>query len=412
MKNFATLYNSQNLSSAIEQSIFVKTETQKALAIAPLGTDAIEQTAANVAFAEPRDPSPHKSGRDHVSLIRRKNSTEISLTTAVNIDTSLGGPTSGQIDQAMRALLLNTLGFETETPNLRYNNSEAPDDSFTMLDNGDKQANQAIGAFIQTMTINIPGADIPTFEFTGMAKTAFNAGIGVSTSDNNGGNIISLDNINEACRFEVGALVMVIKADGLTRSDDTATGTFRRVVSSNEANGQVELDGAVLADSDGSGGAIYLAYYEPEGVTKINDIQTDLTGDVVVGSLPAGNCVRSMSITLNNNHEVEDDCYGESGLTDALYAASDKFTVEVSIELNLNDDLVEFITKRKNFELENVVATIGSTTGRRMQITMARLQLNVPAVVRPETGRVPVTFEGIALASDSGAGDAIVIDYL
>jgi len=72
-KNFATLYASVNDSSSLEQAIFIKQETTRGTLIAPLGTDFIYTLAGgSLAYTQPIESSPHRSGRHHNDIIKSK----------------------------------------------------------------------------------------------------------------------------------------------------------------------------------------------------------------------------------------------------------------------------------------------------------------------------------------------------
>lgn len=223
-----------------------------------------------------------------------------------------------------------------------------------------------------------------------MAKTSLLVGIGRSVADNNAGNTVTVGT-GEGSRFPVGAKVMIIEADGTTRSADTPDGTPRTVVS--VAGDVVTLDGAALADADGSvlNAPVYLCYYEPATPVAIDNPQTGLQGSITIAGLGSADCVRSGTINMVNNHEVQDFCYGEEGLGGRLFTPGGRFTAEISLELNLNHDLVEFLNGIRDFAGEDITLILGDSAGRHLQIEVPKAIFPVPEISVPDTGTIPAT---------------------
>lgn len=412
-KSFSDIYASSNDAIALEQKFFVKEETTRGVFAIPAASDFLFTVAGGTLnFTQPVESSPHRSGRHHTSVIKQKTSTEWSLPLLFNIDTTLGTAQVAEIDPALRVLYKSLMGKEDVTGGSPvYTTGTAPDTTFSLFENGDLWALQAPGAFVESSNASFPGDGNAQSEWSGMAKTALTVGIGKSVTDNNAGNTVEVG-VGEGERFPVGAVVMLVGADGVTRSDDTPDGSPRNVTA--VVGDVVTLDGAVLADADGSAADVYLTYYEPEEPhVAINDPQTGLQGAItIVGLANATDCVRSASINMVNNHEVQDFCYGEEGLGGRLFTPGGRFTAEVSLELNLNKDLVSFLNKIKSFEGENIDLILGDVTGRHMKIEMPKAIFAIPEISVPETGTIPVTFTGNAYQSALDAADEVTISFL
>lgn len=407
-KNFQALYDSQNDAIGLEQKVFIKEEVTRGVLEVPTGTDSLLiNSGASVNFTQPIESSPVRSGRHHTNIIKQKTETSWTLPTFFHIDSTLGVAADTQIDLAFRTMWKSLFGREQTGP-LTYDTNTAPDLTFSIYENGDQWALQSPGAFVQTGNVSLPGDGDATVEFGGEAKTALLVGIAKSTTDNNTGNTFTALT-DEGKRIPVGAKVMIIEADGTTRSADTPDGSPRNVTS--VAGDVITLDGAVLADADGSTTPVYLAYYEPETVTAINDPQTGLEGSVSIVGLSV-DCVRSLSISISNNHEAINYCYGESGLAGALYSPADRFTAEVSMELNLNHNLVEFMNGLGEFTGENITAVLGPAAGRRAQFVMPKVIFPRPEIPVPDTGSIPITFTGNAYQSALDAADEVTLSFL
>lgn len=408
-KNFANYYSTANDAIGIEQKIFLKEETTRATFAIPGATDQfLPNNGATVNYTQPIESSPVRSGRHHSSIIKKKTTTEWSLPSYFHVDTTLGAASVSEIDLSNRVLWKSMLGREVAGPPLQYDTATPPSTTFSLFENGDQWALQAVGCFVQGANCALPGDGEATVEFSGMAKTAYLVGIGKSITAN-AANAITLAT-GEGYKFPVGAQVMVIKSDGTTRSTDTPTGSARSVVS--VAGDVVTVDGAVLADSDGTTTPVYLCYYEPTTSTVINNPQTGLQGSISIVGLTV-DCVRSFAVNMTNNHEPENFCFGKDGLGNTVFTPGDRFTAEVTLEMNLNHALVAFLNKKKEFPGDNLTVVLGSATGRRVEWTIPKVIFPVPSIPVPENGTIPVTFTGNAYAtvSDGSSADEITLKF-
>ena len=410
-KNYAAIYNSPNDSIALEQKIFIKEESTRGVLVAPTGADFIfTLNGASVNFTQPIESSPHKSGRHHTSIIKQKTSTEWTLPTFFNIDTTQGAASLTEIDPGMRVLWKSLMGKEDVTGGSPvYTSGEAPSITFSIFEVGDLWSKQAPGCFVDAGNASFPGDGQSQIEWSGMAKTSLLVGMSKSVTAN-AANVVTVA-ATEGTRFPVGALVMIIKSDGVTRSTDTPTGSPRTVTAAT-AN-TVTLSGAVLTDADGTvGTGIYLCYYEPATAVAVNDPQTGLVGSITIAGLGSADCVRSASINMVNNHEPQDFCFGEEGLGGRLFTPGGRFTAEVTLELNLNHELVEFLNGLKDFAGENITLILGSASGRHLEILVPKAQFPIPEISTPDTGTIPVTFTGNAYQTSLDAADEVTVSFL
>lgn len=409
-KNYASIYASTNDSSALEQAFFIKEEVTKGTIVAPTGTDFIYTLAGgNIEFTQPIESSPHRSSRHHNDIIKSKKELSWTLPILFNIDEALGAAAAAEIDPGVRVLYKSLLGRETATSGAVYDSVDAPSITFSVFENGDKWGKQARGCFVDACNLTFPGDGMSQAEFSGMGAEAVLVGIGKSVTAN-ATNTVTVA-AGEGKRFPVNARVMIIKANGTTRSTDTPTGSPRTVLS--VAGDIVTLSGANLTDSDGSVALtpVYLAYYEPSTKTAISNPVTGLVGDVGIVGL-AYQCVRSASISLANGHELANYCFGEDSIGGSYFVPGSRLTATLSLEMNLNDDTVEFYNSIQAFEDQNITLTLGSATGRRLVVAMPRVIFPVPSVSVPETGSIPITYEGICYQSTLDAADEITLSFI
>jgi hypothetical protein len=277
------------------------------------------------------------------------------------------------------------------------------------LENGDKWAKQTFGAFVESAEMSFPGDGQAQTTWSGSAKSSNLVGIGKSTVDNSLGNTVTLQ-AGEGKRFRLGAHVMLIEANGSTRSADTPDGSALLVTGI--AGDVITLSGAALADADGSVTPVFLSYYEPATPTAINEPQVGLVGSIVIAGFSALDCVRSATISCANNHELQDNCFGEEGLGGNLFIPGGRFTAAISLEINMNETLLELLNKiRDDISGESVTLILGDSSTRRLEITIPQAIFQVPEIGVPDTGPIPVTLSGNAYQSGIDVADEISIHY-
>jgi hypothetical protein len=409
-KNYASIHANTGDSSALNQRFYLKEEASRGTFAVPADTDYFFALAGgSLAFSQPVESSPHRSGRHNNNIIKQKKSLEWSLSTMVNIDTSVPAGT-GELENALRVLWKSCLGKESVSSGVAYDSSVDPSITFSMMEVGDKWSKQAFGLFVDSCEISLPGDGQSQLNWSGMGVESYLVGIGKSTVDNNGGNTVTVG-ADEGKRFPIGSYVMLIKADGSTRSADTGTGLARKVVS--VSGDVVTLDGAPLADADGSAADVYLCYYEPEidGSEGIDNPQTGLQGTFTSSSIPGNPCIRSATISIANGHEIVNYCWGTDAASGAIFVPASRLEVTVSIELNLNHELVELYNSVQSFEAQDLNFKLGDTALRFLEINLPRVIFNVPSIDVGETGSIPVSFEGVAYQSSLDAADELVVSY-
>lgn len=409
-KNYASIYANSGDSSALNQRFYLKEEVTKGTMAIPAAADYFYVlSGASISFSQPIVSSPHRSGRHNNNTIKEKKALEWSIPTMVNIDTAVGAGTT-ELEPALRVLWKSLLGRETVSGGVTYDSVLDPSITFTVFEIGDKWSKQAYGCFVDACEISLPGDGQSQLSWSGMGVESYLVGIGKSTVDNNAGQTVTLQ-AGEGKRFPVGARVMLIEADGSTRSADTVAGSARKVVS--VSGDIVTLDGAALADADGSGTPVYLVYFEPvlTGSEGIDNPQTGLQGTFTSGSIPGNPCIRSATISVANGHEVVNYCWGTDAASGSIFVPASRLEVSVSIEMNLNHDLVEFYNAVQSFEAQDLNFKLGDTALRFLELDLPKVIFQVPSIEVPENGSIPVSFEGVAYQSSLDAADELVVSY-
>lgn len=408
-KNYASIYASPNDSIALEQSFYLVQETTPGTLQVPLPTSFLfTLTGGQVNFSQPFMSSPYRSGRHNTGIIREKKELSWTLPTYVDIDTSLVSASSAEIGLAFSKLWESLLGHADLSAGAIFDPSTPPSITFSLYECGDRWSLQTVAAFVQGATVNLVGDGQANIEWTGNGKEALMIGIGKSTVDNNAGNVVTLQT-DEGENFRIGGLVMLIEADGTTRSADTAANSYRRITGI--AGDAITLSGAALADADGSTTPIYLVYAEPATKTAINNPQVGLQGSIAIAGL-TNSCFRNATLTIANNHELVDYCYGADALVAPFFVPGARLDVGVSIEANLNEETIRFYNRIQDFEPQNITLILGDATTRHMEIDLPKVQFNVPSIPVPDTGSIPVTYEGTAFQSALDAADEITAKFI
>jgi len=408
-KNYSTLYASANASIALEQRFFLKAETTRGEMIAPTNTDYLFTLGGgSITYSQATESSPHRSGRHHTSFIKKKKELSFSFSTYFNIDSTKVAAGTDEVDVPVRVLFKSLLGAEDTSSGLKYTPA-IPNITFTLHEVGDKWARQSRGNFINNATLNFPGDGEATVEWSGNGRDAVLVGLGKSETTNAGDVTVTLvTGDGDKFKSAIGGMVMIVKSNGTSRSTDTATP--RKIVS--VVGDVVTLDGADLtSDSDGAAlTPVYLCYWEPSAPVGINDPQTGLEGSFsLVGYSSV--CIRSCSIAISNDHEVVNYCYGTDGLSAPYYVPGSRLNIVPTIESNLSDELIKLFQDVQAFNAQNITLVLGPAAGRRLEIAMPKVLFKVPSYAVPETGSIPVSFEGQAEQTVLDAEDEIYVHF-
>lgn len=419
-KNYADLYNSPNDSIALAQRFYVKLELTAGTLAAPSNTDFFYTLpGGSISYMQPFDSSPHRSGRHHLSIIKKKKELSFSIKQYFNIDTAQGSASLTEIDAAVRVLFKSLFGKEDVTGGSPvYSSLTAPSITFSLYEVGDRWARQARGCFVQDGTLDFPGDGEATIDWSGAGKDALFAGIAKCTSTVAAGNIFH-GLSGDGDQFRVGAIVMIVKADGVTRSADTTYAVVGGNVSGYRtitaiSGDDITLSGTALtSDSDGSAPSpSYLVYFEPPAPTAINTPVTGLVGSAHFVGLSNSQAIRKTTLKITNNHELVNYVYGSDSLATPFFVPGNRMTCEASIEMNLNRSVLAFFNQVQSFQAKNLTFILGDSASRYFQATLPNINFPVPAFTMPDTGSVPVTFTGNAYETVLDAADEITASFL
>ena len=73
--------------------------------------------------------------------------------------------------------------------------------------------------------------------------------------------------------------------------------------------------------------------------------------------------------------------------------------------------LLQNFNKVLNFEGQALTVKLGNVSGRHLELAMPKVLFSVPAFAVPDSGSIPVSFEGDALQSSLDAADELTIHF-
>ena len=408
-KNYSAIYNSGNDSIALEQKFFIVEEAVRGVLQTPSVSDFLYTLGGgSTNFSQPFESSPHRSGRSHNNIIKQKKITEWSLPSYFNIGQA--GPIASSVDDPVLLLWEALLGTKNVgVSEITFEPTTTPSKTFSIFEVGDFWAKQSPGGFVNTCEATFDGAGQAQMTWGGNAKTSYLVGMGKCTSAT-GGNTITLQS-QEGLSFPVGALVMLVDAtDGVTRLEGTSAAP--RTVTSVTGD-VITVSGAALT-TDGSVSPFLVVYFEPEGaITAIDNPLTGLVGSItaVNPSASLNGCVRTMTVSFNNNFELVDYCFGTDGLAGPLFVAGGRLDINVSMELNLNKGMVNAYNEVLSGDSFAAYIELGNNAENHFYMDIPRVIFSAPNISVPETGSIPVTFEGLAYQTALDANDPILVGY-
>ena len=111
-KNFATIFANTGDSIALEQKFFAVEEVTKGTLVGPTDSDFFfTQGGGTITHTQPKQSSPHRSGRHNTDIFVEKKVTEWSLPTFVNIDTGVAAGAT-EVEDGIKLLWKSMLGKE------------------------------------------------------------------------------------------------------------------------------------------------------------------------------------------------------------------------------------------------------------------------------------------------------------
>lgn len=363
--------------------------------------DSLLYTAGGPKFSQPVESNPHRSGRFHAGIIRKKTMVDFDIDALINMT----GTAGDSLDTAYRVLMENIFGSETVIAStaIIYKQS-IPCFYFSLVKVSTIFGEYYTGGYAKDWTLSIAGDAPGTQKFTGRAGSMVEAGL----AQINGAVSASTDVILDAGltdRYDVGAPVMAVMADGRTivaGVDGSIT-----IVSIDKLLNKLVLSAAISVDDNG-----FIAPWHPGAVQQTNrdNVYTDLVGSFKFD--PSGSEIDTTSIelTVANNHIDLDNRFGKKD--NAGFVAGNRVDMNLSVGFDLSNENYAQIVQAKKFGGFSPEIVIGdAASGRHLKIAIKKWIPSVPPKELPENGTTPITMEGALYQSTPGARDPISVEF-
>ncbi len=371
-------------------------------AVGTAGGDFLYMTKASLKMSQPFEMSEHKSGRQASSIIKKKKVSEGELEMYFNAGSG-GDPT---VDTALALLLESAIGNRTDsTGEILFDGSQANSKYFSVLQGNNAFGRAFNGGYAKSFKISLPGdgeakMSVPIkmrdAKYSGIAQ--LNGAIAASAT--------AIVNNGESPNFDIGARVMVVKADGRTvvaGQDGSLT-----ILTRTDGSHTLGLSATVTVDDDG-----FIVPWLPHCFDQVgtDNPVTGLEGTV---SLDGGSTtieqIRSVEFTYDPKVTDFDNWYGSD--TNKGFVVGDRADIMVKIEFVLSATQIKQIVQAKEFTTAAVRVILGDSADRHFRFDCPNVYFEVPDTEIPDTGEVVMTLNGRCLQSAPGALDALQVRML
>lgn len=366
------------------------------------GSDRLDCLSAKYSYKQEKVVSKSRTGRTAAGTLKRKKMLDGTIESYINIDTSLGSPA---VDTAVDLMIRSILPNKTTDGStyIKYDLGQPQTVYYSMLSATNIENGALNGCYNKTMEIDLPGdaEGKMRFEFKGRDKK------GATIAKTNGvvSSSATITTVaGEADSVEAGSLVMCVDTDGRTvlyGFDGSLS-----VSSINSGANQIVLSSPVTL-STGS----FIVPFTPDafgGVGGTNAPMVELQGSVSIGGVSVG-LARSINVKIDTKVSDFDNIYGTD--SNQGYVVAGQTDVKVKLEIIATPAELRRINKIKNDTNYAVLVTLGSASGRRLEISLPNVVFSVPSVDVPESGEVVIPFEGFAIDTAVGALDCISVSY-
>lgn len=363
--------------------------------------DFLLYTTGGPTFEQPVESNPHRTGRFHNGIIRKKKVANFDIDCMLN----MSGNAGDSLDSAIRTLYEQTFGSEEVVAStaIIYRQT-TPCFTFSMVRVSTIFGEYFTGGYCKDWTLTIPGDAPATQKFAGRAADASIAGL----AQIDGVVAASTDvilNAGASKRYTAGARVMVVSADGRTITAGY-DGTLL-VNSYDDSLNKLVLSTAIDAENDG-----FIAPWNPGAVqqTGRDEIYTDLVGRFKLNDTEGDIDTTNIELGYSNDHIDFDNRFGRDG--NVGYAAGNRGTWNLSVTFDLsNENMGDLIRAREFGGFKPLIEVGDSAVGRYLKVTTKKWIPSIPAIEVPENGTTPVTLEGNLFQSAPGARDPAQLEF-
>jgi len=368
------------------------------------GTDDQDQllyTTGGITYEQPVESNPHRSGRFHTGIIKKKKVAEFDIDTLIN----MSGTAGASIDTAFSLMLEHAFGKITTVASQYIQfEQDTPCFTFSMVKVGSMFAEYYTGGYTQSAAFTFPGDNVATVKFTGKAEKALRAGIARLNGIVSSSATVVVDD-DTAQRFEAGAPVMMVSTDGKTITAG-ADGSLT-IDSTTYASHTLTLSAAVDADDDS-----YIVFWHPGAVqaTARDNPYTDLEGYFKFNNTGSDIDTTNITFTMTDNHTDLDNRFGADA--NKGYVAGTRADPVLEVQFDLSNENYAEIVQAKEFAGFAPELVLGDTSsGRYLQINWPNWIPSMPPIESPESGTTQITMSGNCYQSAPNAADSMTIKF-
>ena len=340
------------------------------------GTDFVCATKSSLKRSQPFEKSKCRSGRQALDIIKKKIVAEGDLEMYVSMNTASATP---EIDLAVATLLEQIFGKKTVTASeIKFDSSQPQTKYFSVVQGNNIFSRVLNGGYAKSWTLTLPGDGEAMVKFGLKGQEVKEASVvSVPTVVLNSVNVVAT--VGESDKADVGAVVMVVDADGRTVLFG-ATGTLT-IVSRNDTTNTIVLSSPVSIPAGG-----FLTGWMPHvfGFSEVGSPVTGLEGSVSFdGGATTIEEIRSVELMFDPKVEDLDGYYGADG--NRGYVVGDRSDIKAKVEMNLSASQYDLIVQAKAFTSFAMKFVLGPVGGRRLEVIMPKVIYTSPAVELPDT---------------------------
>jgi hypothetical protein len=368
------------------------------------GSDLLLMQKASFKFGQEIELSKHRTGRQGANIVKKKKTLEGDVELYCNFLTSGGTPT---IDDPVALLLEAAFGRKVQSSSeIKFDMGQPSAVYMSALQCNNVFNKKLNGVYSKNFTLSLPGDGEASMKFTVKGRDSKESSISQASAPGTA-STSWIPQTGEAGNHEPECVVMMVSDDGRTIIAG-ADGSLTVTAYDKDTNTNTLSSAQTWPDE------AFLVPWAPNVFACGGAIDNPVTG--LEGSVSFDNGaelieeIRSAEISVDPKVEDLDGYYGADG--NRGFVIGDRAEIMVKVEVNMSASQYKKVIQTKRFESFDMRLVLGSPTGRRLQIRCPKVIYKVAEVELPDSGTVPVTFEGMALQTTSCSLDAVTLSYL
>lgn len=383
-----------------ELRAYVKAETVCGTYIAPLDEDAIKVLSTTIDWKQERVfREDSRQTRSHITRVTRKK--EVAWSIEKNLLPS-GISAATVIDDF--ELFAAAMGAETDGASIVFSHTAVQTvPTLSITREASSVVSEAIyGAWVEDMSISVPGGEEAKVTFGGGAFDSIQTGFADLETALTGGESAFEVLAAEGENFVAGSVVMVGDS-GPHVVTAVTPGTPNYTI----AIGVETIVGVQAQYAD-------IIPYVPDELLQVVDPIAGIIGSLSItpdgsdgvahpeiADLP----VTSFDVALKNNIKPIADEAFRAAVTDIIPGFRE---ITGTISVRARRDMIVHLARRKNFQVHDVLVTIGDTAGSRVKIALPTVEFDSTTLDIPASEEGTINLPFVALATVAGEDEMTI----